>query len=127
VTDIVPIQPEKKLLKMMQGKYPGFHPAMILADLANDEDGDVSIRLNAAKSLLPYIEPQLKSLEVYGNVKHDHGQLKVSIKPHTDHTPLPTAQPPAASPKIDVISSSQKDDIIDAEIDDVINDAFGTE
>jgi len=55
-------KPKNKLLSMIRDKHPGFHPALILAELALDEDK--SIQLKAAKALLPYIEPQLKSIEV---------------------------------------------------------------
>lgn len=82
---VKPIKADQKLLNLIQNKYPGFHPALILAEIAHTSE-DEGFKLSAAKSLMPYISPQLKSMEVFGEVKHDHGQLKVSIKPLVEET-----------------------------------------
>ena len=77
------VKTEHRLLNLIQEHHPGFHPALILADIAANSD-DVVVKLNAAKSLMPYVAPALKSMEVHGEVKHDHGQLHVSIKKEED-------------------------------------------
>jgi len=82
------LRTEEKLLKLLQDKYKGFHPAIILAELAQKVALDDNLRIQAAKALLPYVAPQLKSIEISGNIKHDFGLLRVSLdKDVIDITP----------------------------------------
>lgn len=71
-----------RLLKMIQEQYPDYHPAMTLAMVGSDKDllkSDPAIVVNASAKLLPYLEPQLKAIEVRGSVKADFGVLRVSL------------------------------------------------
>ena len=52
---------KQELIDMIQEKYPGWHPLMALAELAQDDDK--SIKLNASKEVAKYITPQLKSID----------------------------------------------------------------
>jgi hypothetical protein len=74
----------KELLKMIQEHNPGFHPIMVLADIASDPAEESNTRVSAAKGMLPYLEPQLKAIEVKGNMKTDFGVLRVSIMEEED-------------------------------------------
>ena len=119
-------KPKNKLLSMIRDKHPGFHPALILAELALDEDK--SIQLKAAKALLPYIEPQLKSIEVISDKKEDFGVLRVSVKNASDSPKVIETVAEDAS-EIDITPSkpSVKEPTKDKTglIDKVIDKVFG--
>jgi len=123
MSNIEPVKADKKLLSLIQDKRPNFHPAMILAEIAEEAE-DVQIRLNAAKALMPYCAPQLKSMEVYGEVKHDHGQLKVSIKAHKEE-PLPIDITPEPDQLEDSFDAEIDEDLTDDDADAVLNEVFG--
>jgi len=73
------LRTEEKLIKLLQDSYTNFHPALILAELAQKETLDDGLRIQAAKALMPYVAPQLKSVEISGNIKHDFGVLRVAL------------------------------------------------
>lgn len=75
---------KNRLLEMIQKKSPEFHPALVLAKFASDETLDPKVQLDAAKALLPYLEPQLKSVEVKGNKDSDWGLLRVLVTKEED-------------------------------------------
>jgi hypothetical protein len=78
----VPDIQENKLLKLIQSKHADFHPILVLAEIAADASlriTDPAIVTNAAKAMLPFIEPSLKAIEVRGNVRNDFGILRVSM------------------------------------------------
>jgi len=52
-----------KLLKLIQHRYPGYHPIMSLADIALDESNSASLRYLCHKSIIRYIEPEVKAVE----------------------------------------------------------------
>jgi len=64
----VPNKPKRALLRLLQEKYPGYHPVMEMAALANDEDADESIRFNANREVAKYVEPMLKAMEITAEV-----------------------------------------------------------
>ena len=73
---------ENKLLTLIQKSHADFHPILVLADIAADSNlkkTDPAIVTNAAKAMLPFIEPSLKAIEVRGNVRTDFGVLRVSM------------------------------------------------
>lgn len=81
------LRTEDKLLNLIQSSFPNFHPAIILSEAAKDTKVDMSIRIQAAKALMPYVAPQLKAIEISGNLKHDFGMLKVSMIGEDDYLP----------------------------------------
>ena len=56
-----------------------FHPALLLSKVVADEDEDIKLRVDCAKSLMPYIESARKAVEVKGELKNDYGVLRVSL------------------------------------------------
>lgn len=73
-----------RLLKLIQEHNPSFHPIMVLADIASDVNEDSNTRVSAAKGMLPYLEPQLKAIEIKGNMKNDFGVLRVTMMDEDD-------------------------------------------
>jgi len=65
-----PNKNKQALIKMLQLKYPDYHPIMEMAEIANDEDMDVNLRFNANKEIAQYVVPKLKAVEVKGDVEH---------------------------------------------------------
>jgi hypothetical protein len=84
-SDIAPLtsREENKLLKLIQASHPGFHPALVLAEIAGKNETDDVLKVQAAKALLPYVAPALKSIEVSGHIKKDFGVLRVIVKEDT--------------------------------------------
>ena len=73
---------ENKLLTLIRAKHADFHPILVLADIATDTSlraSDPAIVTNAAKAMLPFIEPSLKAIEVRGHVRQDFGVLRVAL------------------------------------------------
>ena len=56
---------ENAVLKMLQSKYPGYHPLMSIAEIAHSPDPkiDWELRYNCHKTIAKYIEPELKSVQ----------------------------------------------------------------
>lgn len=69
-----------RLLELIQEKYPNYHPILSLAEIATDEDNDIKVRLDASKVILPYIEAQLKSIEIKGDGDSEFGVLRVILE-----------------------------------------------
>ena len=58
-----PNKSTKAIAELLVEKYPGYHPIIALAEIANDKTQEVAIRLHANKEVAKYICPQLKSIE----------------------------------------------------------------
>ena len=65
-----------QVLEIIQKKRPEYHPAETLADIACDEE-DPHLRLQAAKALMPYVAPQMKSVDLTATLKDDYGVFQV--------------------------------------------------
>ena len=64
----VPNKPKKELLDMIQLTYPGYHPVMAMAIVANDEGADETLRFNANKEVAQYIVPKKRAVEHSGSI-----------------------------------------------------------
>lgn len=62
----IPNKNKQALLKMLELRYPDYHPVCELVDIALDKDNDVSTRLQANKEVAGYIVPKLKAIELTG-------------------------------------------------------------
>lgn len=69
----------ERILEMLQGKFPEYHPLMALAEMAHDAQIEPRVRADCHKSIAKYVEPELKSVEVKGDVKSDLGVLRVIL------------------------------------------------
>lgn len=73
------------ILRMIREKHPNYHPLLSLADIAleEDEDGnlmhDVKVRVDCHKVITKYVESELRSVEVKGEMSADFGHLRVTI------------------------------------------------
>lgn len=79
-----------RILRMLQEKYPNYHPIVALADIAmaTDDKGlntaDIRTQADCHKTILKYVEPELKSIEVKGKMKNDFGTLRVVLAEDSD-------------------------------------------
>ena len=68
-----------KLLQLIQDKFGvDKHPILVMAEIAFSEDEDTKIRLDASKSIMPYIEAQKKAVEVKGDISGEIGLLRIA-------------------------------------------------
>ena len=58
-----PNKPKRALIALLQEKYPGYHPVIEMAKVANDPDADPKMRFDANKEVAQYIEPKRKAVE----------------------------------------------------------------
>lgn len=69
------------LLDTLQGKYgKDFHPAMLLAQVIEDASQDIKLRVDCAKSLMPYVEAAHKSIDLRANINSNVGLLRVRFE-----------------------------------------------
>ena len=71
----LPNKNKQALILLLEAKYPGWHPVMQLADIANDEDAEDKMRFDAAKEVAQYVTPKLKAVEHSG----DMGPVRIEI------------------------------------------------
>ncbi len=69
------------LLARLDAKFPGWHPVVQMAEIANDDTQTIELRFNAAKEVAKYVTPQLKAVEVTGD-ETSPLQVTVRIVPH---------------------------------------------
>lgn len=66
-----PNKNKQALIKLLENKYPNYHPVYELVDIALDMENEVSIRLQANKEVAGYIVPKLKAIELTGKDGED--------------------------------------------------------
>jgi hypothetical protein len=54
---------------MIQAEFPNYHPLLSIARLAHHPDADLRLQYECHKTIAKYVEPELKSIEVKGEVK----------------------------------------------------------
>lgn len=77
------------LIDTLQSKFGAdWHPAMLLAAVVSGKDPDdheaasdydIKLRVDCAKTLMPYLEASRKAVEVRGEVDANFGVLRVSL------------------------------------------------
>ncbi len=63
-----PNHDRQQLNDMIAERYPGYHPVLALAGIANDSENDIHIRLQANKEVAKYICPQLKAIDITSDI-----------------------------------------------------------
>jgi hypothetical protein len=57
------------LLAEIRNKYPNYHPILAIVDIAHSEEASLDLQFNCHKTVAKYIEPELKSIEVKGDLR----------------------------------------------------------
>ena len=93
------------LLDRLQKEHGAeFHPAMLLAQVIEDKDEDIKLRVDCAKTLMPYIEATKKSVEHKGKVDTNFGLLRVSVYDDGNEAPsLPGTPQQIVGPEEEII------------------------
>lgn len=77
--DIAPDQSRRELLLgMIQKEFPNYHPLISIARIAHHGDADLKTQLECHKTIAKYVEPELKSIEVKGEITGRH-RVQVSL------------------------------------------------
>lgn len=66
------------LLSMLQKEFPSYHPLLSIARIAHDINADLKLQFECHRTVAKYVEPELKSLEVKGELGHRH-RVSVSL------------------------------------------------
>ena len=80
------------ILNMLQEKHPGYHPLISLAEIALNDDTPIKTQVDCHKTIVKYVESELKSVEVKADVNTDFGTLRVIIdSDDEDDLEIPTS------------------------------------
>lgn len=66
------------LLGMIQKEFPAYHPLISIARIAHHSEADLKVQLECHKTIAKYVEPELKSIEVKGEITGRH-RVSVSL------------------------------------------------
>lgn len=66
------------LLGMLQKEYPNYHPLISIARIAHHGDADLKLQFECHKTIAKYVEPELKTVEVKGEITGRH-RVSVSL------------------------------------------------
>ena len=72
-------KPKRRLLQLIQDKYPNYHPVLEMAKLANDKEADDLVRFNANKEVAKYVEPALKAVEISGDTEGESLPIQINM------------------------------------------------
>lgn len=68
MANLIPQTQRERILAMIQDRHPGYHPLLSIAEIANDMDEDVRVRLSCHQTIVKYVESELKSVEVTAEI-----------------------------------------------------------
>lgn len=82
------------LLGMLQKEFPSYHPLIAIARIAHRGDADLKLQFDCHKTIAKYVEPEIKSIEVKGEITGRH-QVRVSLfdPPGAEYTPVEEMKP----------------------------------
>lgn len=66
------------ILGMIQKEFTAYHPLLSIARIAHHEGADLKLQFDCHRTIAKYVEPELKSLEVKGEVTGRH-RVQVSL------------------------------------------------
>jgi hypothetical protein len=76
---MLPTAPKQNhIVTLLQKEFPGYHPLLSIARIAHKEGVDVQLQFDCHKVIAKYIEPELKSIEMSGNVSNER-RVSVSL------------------------------------------------
>lgn len=65
----VPNHNKRKLQARLERRYPNWHAVLQMADMAHDETLEPALRFQACKEVAKYVVPQLKAIELTGDLE----------------------------------------------------------
>ena len=82
-----PLSRRDQLLGMIQAEFPSYHPLLAIARIGHHGEADLKLQFECHKTIAKYVEPELKSLEVKGELGHRH-RVSVSLFGEAQETPV---------------------------------------
>ena len=58
-------------MAMLHSEFPNYHPLLSIARIAHHQDADLKLQFECHKTIAKYIEPELKSVEVKGDMREE--------------------------------------------------------
>lgn len=85
MSDLEKSEPSRRehLLSMLQKEWPNYHPLISIARIAHHDSADLKLQFECHKTVAKYVEPELKSIEVKGEI---NGRHRVSVSLFGDST-----------------------------------------
>lgn len=59
-----------QLMDLLQDEFPGYDPVVSMAYIAHDERYPIDLRFAAHKEVARYVRPQLKAMEISGQLEN---------------------------------------------------------
>ena len=59
------------LVSMLHAEFPNYHPLLSIARIAHHQDADLKLQFECHKTIAKYLEPELKSVEVKGDMREE--------------------------------------------------------
>ena len=59
------------LVSMLHAEFPNYHPLLSIARIAHHQDADLKLQFECHKTIAKYLEPELKSVEVKGDIREE--------------------------------------------------------
>ena len=59
------------LVSMLHAEFPNYHPLLSIARIAHHQDADLKLQFECHKTIAKYLEPELKSVEVNGDIREE--------------------------------------------------------
>ena len=79
MSEVSPDQSRRDLLLgMVQKEFPAYHPLISIARIAHHGEADLKLQFECHKTIAKYVEPELKSIEVKGEITGRH-RVSVSL------------------------------------------------
>lgn len=75
------------LVSMLHTEFPNYHPLLSIARLAHHVDADLRLQFECHKTIAKYVECELKSIEVKGEI-HEEKVVRVSLFDVEDVEPV---------------------------------------
>lgn len=57
----------QEVLDLLEEKFPDYNPIVAMAEIANDEELPIDMRMSAHKEVAQYVAPKRKAIEHSGN------------------------------------------------------------
>ena len=73
-------RPKRRLLQILEEQFPGWHPVVQLAEVANNPDNDLRTRTDAAREVAQYVTPKLKAIEIQGDTATSLSHLLLQLR-----------------------------------------------
>lgn len=74
-------KPRRLLLRRLEDLWPGYHPVVEMARLANDSTQPLEVRFAANKEVARYVAPVLQAVKVSTDTAGGSGVLRVPAPP----------------------------------------------